>query len=130
MVIEKKKSVWLKILSLVMVAVMCFSFAAPALAATSKKVTVNGGIKTVYITTGKGWQYSWGWKKTTVTVKNTGNKPVTLYSNVGAIGYAWDEDLRPGCTKTYTAKGSAKNYSLQVQGRGTVTVTVSAGSVR
>lgn len=130
MVIEKKRSIFFKVLSVFLVALMCFSMAAPALAATSKTIKSNSGTTVVRITTGSGWQYSCGFKKTTVTVRNTGNRTVTLYKNIGQVGYSWEGSLAPGQTRTYTAKGSGKTYYLKVQGTGTVRVSVSAGSVR
>ncbi len=130
--VMEKRSIIMKVISIVMALVMCFTFVVPVIAATSKTISISSGTKNVKITTGKGWLYSLGLKKTTVTVTNTGKYSVTLYKNIGNVGYSWEGDLAPGQTKTYTAKGSAKNYYVKLQGLGkptTVKVSVNAGSV-
>lgn len=122
----------MKVMSVFMALVMCFTFVVPVIAATSKTISIRSGTQVVKITTGKGWLYSLGLKKTTVTVTNTGNHEVCLYKNIGNVGYSWQGNLAPGQTKKYTAKGSGKNYSVKLQGLGkntTVKVSVSAGSV-
>lgn len=132
--VMEKRSVFIKIVSVIMALVMSLSFVLPVFAATSKTVNVNTSrCQTVNITTGKGWMYSLGLKTTTVTVTNTGKGTATLYKNIGNVGYSWEGSLAPGQTKTYKAKGSGKKYSVMLQkdsGRNTtVKVSVSAGSV-
>ena len=117
------------ILAALMVSVLCVTAFA---ASCRKSVTTGRSTQTFTITTGSGWQYSLGWKKTTVTVKNTGSTPVYVYNGIGSIGYAYNGQLNPGQSKTYTASGSGKRYYYMIQrsrGTGSVTITTSAGSV-
>ena len=134
--VAERKNILMKIMSVLMALVMCFTFVVPVIAATSKTVNVSGLQSSkkvrVNIITGKGLLYSLGAKSTTVTVKNTGNYSVNLYKNLGT-GYVKDGVLGPKQTKTYKATGSAKSYFVEVQSykgkSSTVTVSVNAGSV-
>lgn len=131
--VMEKRSILIRIISVVMALVMSLSFVLPVFAASSKTVSVTSSYcPKVWITTGKGWMYSWGLKKTTVTVKNTGSGRVAVYKNIGSA-YMYDGELGPGQTKTYTAKGSAKKYYVMLQKVGrtgtTVKVSANAGSV-
>ena len=130
---ETKRSVVSKVICILMICTLLVSLAVPALAATSKTVnTANGSMQTVTIVTGSGLWYTLGTKKTTVTVTNTGNKPVTIYKNIGNVGFAWEGTLYPGQTKTYVAKGSGKKYAVKIQksgGNTTVRVSTNAGYV-
>lgn len=132
MVAEKKRSIFIRVISLLMVCVIGLSFILPVCAASKNIQVSSGAMKTVTIVTGQGWMYSWGLKKTTVTVTNTGSKPVTLYKNIGNVGFSWEGTIAPGHSKTYTAKGSAKKYYVKLQGSHgytTVRVKTTAGSV-
>ena len=117
------------ILAALMVSVLCVTAFAD-----SRTKNLNSNMTYFTITTGSGFSYWAGWKKTTVTVTNTGNKAVAVYSNLGRIGYRYDCNLMPGQSRTYTASGSGAQYSLQIQriynyAKNSVRVTTSAGSV-
>lgn len=128
------RSIFKRITCVLMVCLLCFTLMIPAFAA-SKTVTVNSSSKpkVVQIVTGKGFSYSLGWKKTTVTVKDTGKYPVAVYKNIGSVGYSYAGTLYAGQSKSFSASGSNKKYSIKLQkaGRGNTTVSVktSAGSV-
>ena len=67
-----------------------------------------------------------GLKKTTVTVKNTSrSRTISLYKNMGCIGYAYAGDLGPGQSKSFSAKANGARYSFMVQrswGSGSATI--------
>lgn len=129
-----KRGIFKRVFCVLMVCLFCFSLMIPAFAA-SKTVTVTSSSQphVVQIVTGKGLSYSMGWKKTTVTVKNTGSYPVAVYKNIGSVGYSYAGTLNAGQSKTFSASGSGKKYSIKLQKAGrsktTVLVTTSAGSV-
>lgn len=84
------------------------------------------------ITSGKGLFYSLGWKKTTVTVKNTGRYSVAMYERNKAGLLFYKGQVGPGRTVTMTMRGSSSTSRLlfqRVGGRTTVSVSVNAGSV-
>ena len=106
----------------------------PASAAYSKqkKVTSTSKLTEFQITSGKGLFYSWGWKKTSVTVTNTGKYPVKMYEKSKAGLLYYQGDVLPGRSISMTIKGSGVTTKLLFQrGRAnsTVSVSVSAGSV-
>lgn len=129
---------------LILALVLVLSLAVPALAAT-KKQTISSkdkayGLtrsKSVTITSGSGLAYKLGWKKTTVTVTNTGSQTIYLY-DVSASGLRYYKGaLYAGCSKTLTISGSGKTARLLVQGGsyrngnyGSFTVQTSAGSIK
>ena len=106
----------------------------PASAAYSKqkKVTSTSKLTEFQITSGKGLFYSWGWKKTSVTVTNTGKYPVKMYEKSKAGLLYYQGDVLPGRSISMTIKGSGVTTKLLFQrGRAnsTVSVSVNAGSV-
>lgn len=131
--VMEKRNIFIKVVSVLMLLVMAFSLTMPVIAATSKTVSVTSSSgQKIYIKTGTGWTYSLGLKKTTVTVKNSGSYAFALYKNIGS-NYMYVGELQPGQTKSYTAKGSGKEYYVMAQklrGKNSkITVTTSAGSV-
>ena len=99
----------------------------------SKSVTLKSiGKSTEYVTiyTDKSFL---GLKTTTVTVKNTSrSRTISLYKNMGCIGYAYAGDLGPGQSKSFSAKANGARYSFMVQrswgsGNATVNFTIKNG---
>ena len=91
----------------------------------SKSATVNSSkIQCVTIYTDKSFL---GLKTTTVTVTNTSKyRSVSLYKNIGCVGYAYAGDLNPGCSKSFSAKANGAVYGFKLQrswGSGNATVT-------
>lgn len=130
-------------LALVLMMSLTLSLAAPAMAATTNQ-TISRSDKAfgrwskcedITVRTGKGLSYTFGWKKTTMTIKNTGTQAVYLYQVVaGQLVYRGP--LYAGCSKSYTLSGSNKTYQFVVQAGsyrngnyGSFRVTTSAGSV-
>ena len=128
--IATKRSV--RILALVLIVAMMFALAADVMAASSKTVSVSRQNRYGYatVTTGSGFFYSLGWKKTTVTIKNTGRYSVSVYNDT--IGPIYKGDIYPGQTKTFTFSGSGQRQRLMFQyvyGNTTLSVSTNAGSV-
>lgn len=124
----RKSTCIILVLSLLLTIVSVFALSVEA-ASTSKKIPSGGSVVYFSGRTGSGWQYSTGVKKTTVTIKNTGGKNVTVYANGTRF-------LNPGQSYSFTIKGSNKSFSYRVQktagqsrGDTYVSVTTSAGSV-
>lgn len=121
---------WKKFLSILLVLMMTMSILAiPVSAATSSKSLSNNRTVTVNVKTGSGWQYSLGWKKTTVTITNTSRSgAITVYSPIGVPYY-----VQKGRSVTFTLSGSGRTYKFGVSRSGigarSYRVTSSAGSI-
>lgn len=124
-----------RFLSILMAMIMALSVTIlPVAAAYSKQKDVISASKLTefQITSGKGLFYSLGWKKTTVTVKNTGRYSVAMYEQNKAGLLFYKGQVGPGRTVTMTMRGSGTTSRLSFQrvgGRTTVSVSVNAGSV-
>lgn len=135
------KSYISRILSFLMALIVTVNIVTPtALAATYKQKSVTSSAGTsklskmtnFKVTTGKGIAYTFGWKKTVMTIKNTGRYPVTVWQQTGIGVLAWKGTLNPGQTWNWSMSGSAKEYVFYFQrGRGNtnISVSVNAGSV-
>ena len=125
-----------RFLSIVMVLILTLSVTIlPVAAACSgqKSVTPRTKMTEFRITSGEGLFYRLGWKKTTVTVKNTGKYPVNMYMRNNAGLYCGSWRLQPGETVPLSLKGSGTAIKLLFQcvsQKTTVSVSVNAGSVR
>ncbi len=124
---------------LLVVSMVATLLVVPALAANSvRKNSRNfrGNRAEFYLTTGKGLFYSWGWKKTKVTVTNP-NRYGTLavYKKWGnscyLLGYVHSNSSKtfdnfPGSNKRYTIMTQLCNRSNKY----TVQAYTNAGSIR
>ncbi len=103
----------------------------PVSAATVNRTVSNYKTVTARVTSGSGWQYSLGWKKTSVTITNTSsyrNQPITVRTS-SAPYY-----LAKGRSVKFNISGSNKTayYKITKNGAGgnrKFRVTTSAGSV-
>ncbi len=128
-----------RLLSLMLAIVLVLSVTAlPVLAANSvtKQVANKGGslanMTKVKATSGKGLFYSWGWKKTTVTIQNTGRYPVNVYEVTQAGSLIYLGQLHRGQSWHRTLSGSGRTttfYFQRVTSTTSVRVGVNAGSV-
>lgn len=123
---------------LLVVAMMAALLAVPAMAANSAKKNsrnFRNNRAEFYLTTGKGLLYSWGWKKTRVTVSNP-NRYGTLavYKKWGnsyyLLGYVYSNS-----SKSFDFSGSNKSYTIVTQlcnrsNKYTVQAYTNAGSIR
>lgn len=129
-----KRSSFLRIISILMVFILCFALVTPAFAASSVSVnTRKKNCQDVYVSTGSGWMYRLGWKKTTVTIRNTGKGNAWIYEKFGS-NYSLKGTLSPGQTKYITLKGSGQKHCFTIQRSGdgsltTVSVSTNAGYV-
>lgn len=133
------------LLAFILVFSLAFSLAVPAFAASkSEKITSSDkafGNKAlrkwedITVKTGSGLFYRWGWKKTTMTIRNTGSQTIHLYTFVPG-GRADLGSIGPGRSKTFKLSGSGQIYQYLVQGGsyqnrnyGSFQVNTSAGSI-
>lgn len=119
-----------KILSVFVVLMVTMSLlAVPASAATSSRSISNSRTSTVNVQTGSGWQYSLGWKKTTVTFTNTSRSGAVTVKAPGGVSYY----VQRGCSRTFTLYGNQRHYQYGVQRSGvgsrSYRVRTSAGSI-
>lgn len=133
------KKLLTRFLSIVVVIAMVTSlFVMPAFAATSCTKTVRGQSQaTFYLTSGKGVSYSLRLKKTTVSIKNNSKRDLIVEQRNDYGILVGSALLNPGRSDSFTMTGSAKTGRLICHFgsgvvpsiTGTVTVTMSAGSV-
>lgn len=123
-----------RLLSVVLVvAVIATLFVGTTFAANSvsKKVTKTTSFS---VTTGKGLTYSLGWKKTNVTIRNTGsgNASFSVFVDTG-VGPVYKGDVHPGTSKSISLGGSNSKVTILCQkscgNSTTAQITVSDGSV-
>ena len=131
------------LLAFVLMMSLTMALAAPAMAATTNQTITSSDkafgrwkkMEDINVRTGNGLSYSFGWKKTTMTITNTGKQTLHIYrimaGNLGTYYVVY-----PGRSLTLTLSGSNKTYQFAVQGGaykngnyGAFRVTTSAGSV-
>ena len=122
------------IIAVILLIALFSAFAAEVYAANTKTVNLNWNNKTQYATiqSGSGLWYALGWKKTTITVKNTGKNWCYIDKNLGRIGYVLDGGIGPGQTRTYSLTGSDAKGFLRFRydgGPTSLKITTDAGSV-
>lgn len=130
---DKRSVPWKRILSLALVVVMVAGLlAVPALAATSKSMS-GKNFSYFDVTTGKGLLYAWGLRKTTLSVRNTGKKAITVYE-YSAAGWKYKKTVNPNQIGKIQISGNGKAVSYMVQGnqnsKASFTASVNAGSIR
>ncbi len=113
------------LLAFVLVFSLAFSLAVPASAASkSEKITSSDKafgnkswrkMEDITVKTGSGLFYRFGWKKTTMTIRNTGSQTLNLYAREW-YGLHWLGSIGPGRAKTFSLSGNGQIYQYIVQG--------------
>lgn len=133
------------VLALVLVVSFTVSLAVPAFADSRSETIISrdkafgrwSKMEDITVKSGSGFRYWAGWRKTTVTIRNTGRQTLTLYGYIPACnGLVYKGQIYPGQSKSLTLSGSGKTYWYTVQGGsyrngnyGSFRVTTNAGSV-
>lgn len=122
----------LSVFLIVALVVTLFVGTTSAASSCSKDVASASKMTSFTVYTGKGLTYSLGWKKTTLTVRNTGNASFSLFEEVCGCP-VYKGDVYPGCSKSFTITGSNKRVVFSCQksssGKGVAVCSVSAGSI-